>query len=187
MCGRYLFSLQAADPASRRLMDLFVRQYPGETLPEGEVFPGSTVPILLDGGERLRLCRAKWGFDTAGGKALINARWETAREKPLFREAMVRGRCVIPVSGFYEWNSQGEKHLFQGQSHLMYLAGLLRDTAAGPEFVILTRTANRYVQGIHHRMPVILPQSLLRSWVSGLPQGELDTLSPAPLSCRRLS
>ena len=179
MCGRYLFSLKSPDRASQRLLELFTRQFPGEAPPEGEIFPGSVMPVLVAGGKGLRLTRGRWGYDT-GGSRLINARWETAGEKPLFRESMQTGRCVVPAAGFFEWNR--EKHLFRGPEPLLYLAGLCREGTHGLEFVILTRPANRYVQDVHHRMPVLLPQNALLPWVSGATQSSFDALPPLRLS-----
>lgn len=182
MCGRYQFSLSGEDPASRRLMALYARAYPDTALPEGEIFPGYTVPILVDGGEKLTLRRAKWGFGGTDSRPLINARWETAGEKQAFRALMAGGRCVVPVSGFYEWSGQREKYLFRGDAPLLYLAGLCRPAAEGLELVILTRSAGRWVRGVHHRMPVILPQQALLDWVHGAPQAVFEGLPEAHLT-----
>ena len=101
------------------------------------------------------------GTDPGTG-VLVNARWETAGEKRTFRDGTP---CVIPVSGFYEWSPAKEKYLFQGKEPLLYLAGLCRSSGEELEFVILTQPAGREVRGIHHRMPVLLPQNQLTSWV----------------------
>lgn len=181
MCGRYQFFLGGQDPASRRLTALCLAAEPGEEWHQGEIFPGYRMPVLVDGGEKLILRWAAWGFGVGKGKTLINARWETAAQRPMFRESMEKGRCVVPASGFYEWSAQKEKYLFRGEYPQMYLAGLLRETAEGPEFVILTRRACRDVAGIHHRMPVILPQRALRAWIRGGPQAIFDALPPLRL------
>lgn len=176
MCGRYLFSINGEDRASSRLRALWSICFPQEQLPQGEILPGMTAPILVDGGRKLKLLQARWGYDT-GSNALVNARWETAEEKPTFRNGI---RCVVPVSGFYEWSSKKEKYLFQGQEPLLYLAGLCREGSHGMEFVILTQPACREVRGIHHRMPVLLPQESLAAWVRD-GKKYLDTLPQVPL------
>lgn len=161
MCGRYLFSMSGADGASQRLRQLWNRQFPETAIPQGEILPGMRAPILVAGDKKLQLLQAKWGYDTGTG-VLVNARWETAGEKRTFRDGTP---CVIPVSGFYEWSPAKEKYLFQGKEPLLYLAGLCRSSGRELEFVILTQPAGREVRGIHHRMPVLLPQNQLTSWV----------------------
>ena len=177
MCGRYLFSLKSEDRASLRLLALFTAQFPEDVPPDGEIFPGMMVPILVSGGKRLQMIQARWGYQTRS-KQLINARWETFEEKPTFREGM---RCVVPTAGFYEWSTERKKYLFQGQTPLLYLAGICRREADEMKFVILTCPANGEVRGVHHRMPVILPQNALLRWVSGATPQELQEISAIPL------
>jgi len=116
-----------------------------------------------------------WAKDAAIGYKMINARSETAHEKPSFRQAFLARRCVIPASGFYEWEKSGKQkiphyiHLRDGK--LMSLAGLWEkwkspDGKTLETCAILTTTANSLVKQLHERMPVILHSDELDPWLS---------------------
>jgi putative SOS response-associated peptidase YedK len=128
-----------------------------------------------------------WSKDPSIGNRLINARAETAREKPSFRNAFRRHRCLIPANGFYEWQRQerGKQPYFvrMRDERLFAFAGLW-DRWEGPDecvietCAILTTSANAVLAPIHDRMPVILPPTEYARWLDpALP----DTDSLAPL------
>ena len=105
---------------------------------------------------------------------MINARSETASEKPAFRQAFKKRRCLIPASGFFEWAKEdGEKQpyfIFLKDKSSMAFAGLWEEWSApdGKIFntcAILTVEANSYLQFIHHRMPVILKPANGMNWL----------------------
>ena len=128
-----------------------------------------------------------WSKDPAIGNRLINARAETAREKPSFRNAFRRHRCLIPTNGFYEWQRQerGKQPYFvrMRDDRLFAFAGLW-DRWESPDkgvietCTILTTAANAVLAPIHDRMPVILPPAEYAQW---LDPGLLDTDSLGPL------
>lgn len=107
-----------------------------------------------------------WSKDAAMGAKLINARSETAAEKPSFRTALRKRRCIVPISGFFEWQAQGSGkqpfYITSPESSVLALAGLWeswRDPASGQDvrtFTILTTAANEFMRAFHERMPVIL-------------------------------
>jgi len=116
-----------------------------------------------------------WSKDLSFGSHLINARSETVTEKPTFRHAIKYRRCIIPTFGFYEWDHSGVKkqpYYIQLANHSpMCLAGLWESWKApdGSElesFAILTTTANKLVESIHDRMPVILHPDTFSLWLS---------------------
>jgi len=115
-----------------------------------------------------------WARDPGIGTRMINARSETAHEKPSFRQALKHRRCVIPASGFYEWEKRGKDRIphyirLRGGG-IMSLAGLW-ESWTSPEgevlesCTILTTGANSLVQRLHDRMPVILPRDGLGLWL----------------------
>jgi putative SOS response-associated peptidase YedK len=116
-----------------------------------------------------------WSAGPQDGPLLFNARSETAAQRPSFRQAFARRRCLIPADGFYEWRQAGRQrlpHYFTGaDGRLLALAGLWerwRGTG-GQELescTILTMAAGAVVAPVHHRMPVILPKQALASWLS---------------------
>lgn len=138
---------------------------------EGEVFPSAVLPVVAlskTGGKRV--FPMKWGFSTKTG-LIINARAETAAEKPTFRESWRCHRCVIPVSWYFEWEHDEKKRAGRkfalrpkGQD-LVWLAGLYRMEDEIPAFVILTRPADESLSWMHDRMPVMLPATEAKEWI----------------------
>ena len=110
---------------------------------------------------------AVWGFPGFQGKGLlINARSETAEERPTFREPLLHRRCVVPTTGFYEWNKQKEKFLFHyPDSTVVYLAGLWGEIGGKRCYTILTTEPNQAVATVHNRMPVLLAKEQVRPWL----------------------
>ena len=98
-----------------------------------------------------------WGIRPSwmkGTRSVINARIETAAQKPLFKDALCRRRNVIPITAYYEWHSEGRQPycIRRKDGGPLLLAGIY----TGDACVILTRSAQRYLAKIHDRMPVIL-------------------------------
>ncbi|MFT3830922.1 MAG: SOS response-associated peptidase [Opitutaceae bacterium] len=136
---------------------------------------------------------ARWGFGSklpsegaAGRAPLINARAETAAEKPTFRESFRLRRCVVPADGFYEWERTGggqQPWLFESadKGELLLLAGLWTETA-DTEFAVITTMPNTLVAPLHHRMPALIPTGSLDAWLD--PATSLarvaDLLTPWP-------
>ena len=99
----------------------------------------------------------RWGFPNFYRKGvIINARAETAEDKPTFRPCLEAGRCVIPSAGFYEWDADKRKIRFYQPGHALYMAGLYRVYEGKPCYVILTTAANPSVADVHDRMPLVL-------------------------------
>lgn len=115
-----------------------------------------------------------WARDPGIGNRMINARSETVREKPAFRNAFRRRRCLIPASGFYEWQRrEGRKQPYfvkMRDGRLFAFAGLW-DRWQGPDetaietCTILTTAANAVLAPIHDRMPVIVPDAEYERWL----------------------
>ncbi len=120
-----------------------------------EIYPSQQAPVFIADNALPKF--VKWGFDGPYGKQLlINARAETVAEKPFFADDFARARCVIPCSGFYEWDNDKNKHLFMRKDGgVLYLAGFCKrqDTE---RFIILTKPATMPVAEYHHRIPVLL-------------------------------
>ncbi len=182
MCGRVHLTHSAEEIAE--FFDL-----PGGQLefaaPRYNVAPGARLPALRldDAGDR-ELAALRWGLippwakDERIGYRTINARSETAAEKPSFRSAWKRRRCAIAVSGFYEWWRRKPKarperaYRFHPVDEPMFaLAGLWErwDPGDGPAVetcTILTRDAAPALRAIHDRQPVLLSRETLARWVS---------------------
>lgn len=176
MCGRYHVDSEDQLIEMREIIDEINRKHNGtEKLAEmktGEIFPTNVAPVIGAAGADLMA----WGFPMHGSsKTIINARSETAREKPMFSKPLSERRVVVPTSGFYEWTHENkktlDKYLFSlpGEK-ILYLAGLYTEfnLPSGREtrFTILTTAANDSMKPFHDRMPVYLSKAECDTWIS---------------------
>ncbi|MEU9126843.1 SOS response-associated peptidase [Kitasatospora sp. NPDC048540] len=194
MCGRFVSTVAPVD-----LVDLLgeIRWDPDETLaPSWNVAPTDPVPAVMERldkatGELVRRLRpVRWGLvpswakDASGGARLINARSETADQKPSFRKAFVSRRCVIPADGYFEWRqvpAENGRKAFKQPYYLttgttMLMAGLYEfwrdrtlpddDPAAWlTTACILTRDATDSAGLVHDRMPVVVTPQDVGHWL----------------------
>ena len=191
MCG--LYSFRKSPEETRSLFDyLETPAFP----PRRYVTPGSPIAIVrqLEGARHFALVR--WGFvpawakEVKPGKPLINARGETVADKPSFRNAFKRRRCLIPADGFYEWQGDvpGRKQAYfirRPDDGLFAFAGLWEHWMApdGSELetgLIVTTDPNRPVAAIHNRMPVVIMPDDFDTWLSGEPRLAQSRIRPAP-------
>jgi putative SOS response-associated peptidase YedK len=135
-----------------------------------------------------------WAKDPSLGSRMINARSETVKEKPAFRQAFKARRCAIPASGFYEWTGDPKHRVphaitVEGRP-LIAFAGLWecwRDREGEPleTFTILTTAANRFVAGMHDRMPAILAGGDIDTWLTGGIEDAWKVIRPYPEEAMR--
>lgn len=192
MCGRFTLT----DP-SDALSALF-EAVPSNDLPDVpnyNICPTNQVhAVTLDDGQR-RLRSLRWGFIPHWAKApndgplLINARSETIAEKPAFRGAARERRCLIPVTGFYEWTKDADGnrlpwYILPAEGGPMAFAGVWQvwDKGEAPmtTCAIVTCGANAPMSAIHHRMPVILAQKDWPLWLGEAGKGAATLMTPAP-------
>ncbi len=167
MCGRYTGNTDESDEL-KTIYTAARRRWPKEEFKSGEIFPTDPVPILAFEEGYIRPLPGRWGFPGFKGKGLIiNARSETVKEKPTFARFFAGSRCVIPTTGYYEWDPQKTKFRFRlPDVQELYLAGLFRPDPDGFRFVILTTAANSSTADVHPRMPLILRHSEVRLWTA---------------------
>ncbi|MGI1658246.1 MAG: SOS response-associated peptidase [Desulfitobacterium sp.] len=172
MCGRYFIATEQDDAEIKKIIeevnDRFKDTPELSKMKTGEIYPTNIVPIITPVSPVLM----KWGFTRFDGKGqVINARLETAAEKPMFRKAFAEHRCLIPASHYFEWETIGKKKQKYaiGLRSTLYMAGIYRfeKDMPIPLFVILTRPAAPVISFIHERMPVIMPKELSGVWLSG--------------------
>jgi putative SOS response-associated peptidase YedK len=184
MCGRY--TLATPDPAVIR--DRFPIGESVEVRQRFNVAPGDDVLAVTtdrEGSPRGELLRwglvPSWAKSPDTGMKMINARLETVAERPAYRRAFERFRCLIVADGFYEWqpvpgSPKQPFHITRDDGALFAFAGLWSiwyapDDTKLRTCTILTTTANRAIAGLHDRMPVILDPGAEAAW--------LDTSTPA--------
>lgn len=189
MCGRYF--LKSSPESLARKFGLFgpVLNFPARY----NIAPTQDVPLIRERGGVRELVFMRWGLvpewsrDGPQSKPLINARSETVNEKPSFRSAFRRGRGLLPADGFYEWQRPdgGPKrpfniHMTDGSPFAM---AAVWDTWTAPDgsivqsCAIVTTSANKVLEPIHHRMPVILSEDAWAAWL-GTPADQAESLLP---------
>jgi putative SOS response-associated peptidase YedK len=196
MCGRYTLIANAeAIRALFRLPAFDTRLVP----PRYNIAPTQPIVVVREGLRGRELLPMRWGLipgwakDPKDVSLLVMARAEGIAEKPSFRNAFLRRRCLIPASGFYEWQAGGGRLPRQpyavkpGSTDLVAFAGLWEtwcgndgseiDTAA-----IVTTEANERLGAIHGRMPVVIAPESFDAWLSPATElAELHALlAPAP-------
>lgn len=167
MCGRFEISVD----------DNFFKRMKRDNESEikyGEIFPTDIVPAFIDMPETEHVVPMYWGFANSVGRSeIINVRSESVHEKTFFRDSIMKRRCVIKCTGFYEWNKyhnmvERGKYMFKFFDEPMYLACIYKffKNENIPRFSILTTEANEYMVDIHDRMPIVLKDSELQTWFS---------------------
>ena len=183
MCGRYL-SLSTPDQLAERFE---VDEIRTEPLPvRYNVAPSTLIYAVIDDARTRRLGTLRWGFvprwakELTGSPRPINARVETVATSKMFAPSFAKRRCLLPADGFYEWKARGEGarkqpyHLADPDGAPLAFAGIWtswRDPAspgAAPVFsaAIVTTEARGDMTEIHHRMPVMLPETLWADWLT---------------------
>ena len=133
------------------------------------ISPGQNVNIILSYKLENYLLESNWGYtfinsNTQNKQMVINSRIETINSKLLFKDSFLKRKCIIPANGYFEWSQkEGEKkpYLIQlGCGELIYFAGVWRKEKYNDDkrrvFSIITKAANKKINQIHHRMPVVL-------------------------------
>jgi putative SOS response-associated peptidase YedK len=184
MCGRFTLTF-AHDNAWQDFAKIFGLDAAPDYPPRYNIAPGQAIAtITQDAKAKRQLQQMRWGLipswakDPAIANKLINARGETISEKPSFRNAFKRRRCLIPADGFYEWQrieKRKQPYYFYGDEHQPFaIAGLWEhwQSADGDEIrtcTIITTTANPLMETVHDRMPVILEPADYDLWLQPEP------------------
>jgi putative SOS response-associated peptidase YedK len=192
MCGRYVIK---SPPEVLRALFGYLEQpnFPARY----NVAPTQPVPVVRMWEGRRQFALVRWGLIPAWVKdprtfsLLINARGESVNDKPAFRNAMKRRRCLFPADGFYEWrreaNAKQPFFIHARDDSPLAFAGLY-ETWTGPNgeeqetAAIVTTAANRTLAPIHDRMPVIVPPEAQDFWLD--PNVDAETASAAIVPAR---
>ena len=151
--------------------------------PRWNVAPSQKALVVTRAGLQLEAALVAWGLPPAGeGRSfLINARMETAAQKPTFRDAFASRRCIVVASGWYEWSAPKQPwHVQLGDGGVMGMGGLLLRRGNEDRFVIMTSAANGELTSINHRQPLVLPPGSLDRWLAGSTQDAAELCVAAP-------
>jgi putative SOS response-associated peptidase YedK len=192
MCGRF-----TQHYTWRELAALYRLTQPAINLqPRYNVAPTTIIDVVIPrGGDRLELVPMRWGLIPSWWKktakevpSTFNARAETVATKPMFRAAFKRSRCLIPASGYYEWqptpNGKQPYYISAADGSVLSFAGLwdewqdIETSEIVKSCTIIVTDANELTRKIHDRMPVVLSSKQLPAWLAGAAGSEL--LKPAP-------
>jgi putative SOS response-associated peptidase YedK len=185
MCGRYALNISGEDLALEFAAGVKDAAF---TPSNWNISPTTLIPFINaddEKGEIRNVNTASWGLipswakDASRASNAINARVESISEKPTFKSAFISRRCLIPVTGYYEWATELGKYKPKQPFYISHknksslaIAGLYENWI-NPESkqsvqsaAIITREAVGILAPIHHRMPVILPKDLWSTWLS---------------------
>lgn len=191
MCGRFVLftTAEALIGAAGTLIDA-----PGRTLhapngtpgPRYNVAPTQVIPLIRFASPTEALLEpARWGLlphwkKDMDGPPLFNARAETVREKPSFREAFKRNRCIIPLDGYYEWKDKQPHFVRRDGGELLWAAGLWSTGLDQLSCTMITTAAPASMDELHHRLPRFLQADEVEQWLLGDPEEAAELLHPAP-------
>lgn len=191
MCGRFAITLP-----NDAMAQLF-NAAPTNDLPEVPNFnvcPTTQVHVVRSDAGQRKLVAMRWGFipnwykAPNGGPLLINARAETIADKPAFKAACRERRCLIPVSGFYEWTKDTDGNrlpwfIQEKDRGILAMAGIWQDWTLEGETLrtcaIVTTGANASMSKIHHRMPVIVAPNQWPLWLGEAGHGAARLMTAA--------
>ena len=174
MCGRFALYLQAG-----AFVDIFGGPSPEGLMARYTLVPDGEIVAIVASPEGRRAGRVRWGLlppwaEGPGDRGRqINARSETVFEKPMFKSAALRHRCLIPASGFFEWQKAGKQSqpffIHRTDDAPVAMAGIWRRSSFGDTAIvtcaILTMDAYPAIAGIHHRMPIMLDPAVWDDWL----------------------
>lgn len=169
MCGRFQLSLTPKDiKGFYRLIEEVSRRYEENRSIYEETntfYPGSLAPVLTKAGNQQVL----WGVPL-DNQLVFNGRAESIEEKPMFRDAIIHQRCIVPATRFFEWNNKRKFDISLPDAPYFFMAGLTKtivkeDGRPEDRLVIITTVADKDMAAIHSRMPVILPPEALSDYL----------------------
>ena len=193
MCGRFVLLTDLSV-----IVDSFdIQGVACEWRSGSDIAPGQNILAVIRREDRNVLVDFRWGLipswakDPSIGSRMFNARAETLAEKPSFKQAFRKRRCLIVADGFYEWQKSGRTKrpfCFSLRSDEPFGFAGLYETWMGPErqpvhsCTIITTAPNDLIRPIHDRMPVILPKDREADWIGGNPDPERlkSMLTPYP-------
>ncbi len=186
MCGRYQAWIEDDE-----LLGIIEREKKGSASQyflNDEVFPGDEIPIIYGSCAAIRAHKAIWGFpkpkEMSESGLIINARAETATQKPMFRQLVENGRAIVLVSGYYEWND-GVRYRYYDESGAILMAALECVVDDERRYVVLTTSACGTPAKQHDRMPVFVAKSEMKDWLynESYAQNILVRHIPCTLKC----
>lgn len=170
MCGRFYIdqsTIEYLQSITALPEDPFEIAEATEVKP-GDIMPSMKAAVIHSEGGRIKITGMTWGFPGMNpGQLLINARAETALRKRTFSDSVLHRRCVVPAKWFYEWDPDHHKAEFSLSGRkAVYLAGFYQTFGQEMRFVILTTAANASMIRTHDRMPLMIAEEDIVTWIN---------------------
>jgi putative SOS response-associated peptidase YedK len=200
MCGRYRLT-------RRRQLEI-EQYYGGDEVNDLDIWerqfnipPREMAPIVFESHGHRRLTAGLWSLmppwaetlDHANQVSTFNAKAETLTEKPTFRNAFLKGRCIVPAEAFYEWvGPKGRKqplNIARRDGKFLSMAGLFSfwkpkgaESRPIPTFTVVTTVPSRWMARIHNRMPALVPDDRITAWLDPTTEASalMEILKPCP-------
>jgi putative SOS response-associated peptidase YedK len=174
MCGRFA-AFSSADVIADRLGLAVISAGARLLPPNWNVAPTNLIPVVTPD---FALQTARWGLQTPrshSGMGIINARAESVAHKASFAADFANRRCLVPADGYYEWQKISDTkkkkkqpwYITNADQSLQLFAGIFNNYNDELTVAITTTAANAEMEPIHHRMPVVLPESAMETWLNG--------------------
>ena len=174
MCGRYTF-FNNIDSLQHLLNIDVIDSNIINHQASYNISPTQNAPVVFEENNKRILKNMRWGLipswakDNSFASKLINARAETIADKPSFKNLITTNRCVVLANGYYEWvNVDNKKHpyfIYSGENTMISMAGLWTEWKDVVSFTIITKKSNISISHLHHRMPLILQEEKIDSYL----------------------
>ena len=184
MCGRYFFVNKTACEVEKD----FKLSHGAIKTDSVDITPGITAQGLICNREdrrKIAVADLFWGIRTKDKKLIINARAEAITESTMFSDSVSNRRCILPSTGFYEWDKNKTKFVFKREDEKpLYLAGFYDLSENRDSFVILTTAANASMEPVHDRMPVIIDKRNIEDYLQDSSAAMEIINAPMPMLSR---
>lgn len=181
MCGRF------ENTTSLQLLFEFLDQEPEksdvENLAQSNIAPTNKILTVVRDNGKYNVIPMNWGIKFAEKSPLIfNSRIETIKEKPYWYKLFDTSRCLVPMTGFYEWKAEGGKkipyRIFLPDEKLFFVPGVFIKKDGSYYTSLITTTPNKIIQRIHHRMPVIFKPENALEYFTGKAEENIEKCVP---------
>lgn len=185
MCGRYYVDRELPEDVLKIVMN------PDNVhvdIAQCDIHPSEPAPVIIKRNDEVLLEGMRWGMTNGhDSQLIINARAESALDKPMFSESVLTRRCIVPARYFYEWDKSRNKCICQLKDRrTMFMAGIYKRCMTEERLVIITTAANKSMKPVHDRMPLIFPLEHAGSWISEDSKVfELLKFEPEPIEITR--
>lgn len=168
MCGRFVYKNTSKE--IKFLFPDFIDRRNIIRIKKYNIVPSTSITVIRS----REVVNLTWGFTFPGvKKPVINARQETVFEKPLFKDSIIERRCLIPADGWIEWKAEKKKkpyYIYQDKT--LFFAGIYKNGLT----CILTTEADKSIEHIHHRMPMVMPYERVSEWLGAKDKKTIEHL-----------